>query len=64
MGVMVGLMLFIFDSGCFNVNFDIVKVESNLFIVSYNKVVVEVVNDVVWAVSQVQILVEKNQYQV
>lgn len=51
MGVMVGLMLFIFDSGCFNVNFDIVKVESNLFIVSYNKVVVEVVNDVVWAVS-------------
>lgn len=64
MGVMVGLMLFIFDSGCFNVNFDIVKVESNLFIVSYNKVVVEVVNDVVWVVSQVQILVEKNQYQV
>lgn len=51
MGVMVGLMLFIFDSGRFNVNFDIVKVESNLFIVSYNKVVVEVVNDVVWVVS-------------
>lgn len=51
MGVTAGLMLFIFDSGCFNVNFDIVKVESNLFIVSYNKAVVEAVNDVVRAVS-------------
>lgn len=60
MGVTVGLTLFIFDSGRFNVNFDIVKVESNLFIVSYNKAVVEAVNDVARVVSQVQILAEKN----
>lgn len=51
MGVTVGLTLFIFDSGRFNVNFDIVKVESNLFIVSYNKAVVEAVNDVARVVS-------------
>lgn len=42
---------------------DIAKAESNLSIASYNKAVVEAVNDVARAASQVQTLAEKNQHQ-
>lgn len=63
MGVIVGLMLLIFDSGCFNVNLDIVSVQNSLLIVQYNKVVVDVVNQVVKIVSQVEILMVKSQQQ-
>ncbi|MDL7014292.1 TolC family protein, partial [Escherichia coli] len=58
-----GLTLPIFDSGRLNANLDIAKAESNLSIASYNKAVVEAVNDVARAASQVQTLAEKNQHQ-
>ncbi|MDB6981973.1 TolC family protein, partial [Escherichia coli] len=51
------------DSGRLNANLDIAKAESNLSIASYNKAVVEAVNDVARAASQVQTLAEKNQHQ-
>ncbi|PQN09846.1 multidrug resistance outer membrane protein MdtQ, partial [Shigella dysenteriae] len=63
MGVTAGLTLPIFDSGRLNANLDIAKAESNLSITSYNKAVVEAVNDVARAASQVQTLAEKNQHQ-
>ncbi len=63
MGVTAGLTLPIFDSGRLNANLDIAKAESNLSIASYNKAVVEAVNDVARAASQVQTLEEKNQHQ-
>ncbi|CAM6729456.1 TPA: multidrug resistance outer membrane protein MdtQ [Escherichia coli] len=63
MGVTAGLTLPIFDSGRLNANLDIAKAESNLSIASYNKAVVEAVNDVARAASQVQTLAEKNQHQ-
>ena len=63
MGVTAGLTLPIFDSGRLNANLDIAKAESNLSIASYNKAVVEAVNDVAQAASQVQTLAEKNQHQ-
>ncbi len=59
MGVTAGLTLPIFDSGRLNANLDIAKAESNLSIASYNKAVVEAVNDVARAASQVQTLAEK-----
>lgn len=63
MGVTAGLTLPIFDSGRLNANLDIAKAESNLSIASYNKAVVDAVNDVARAASQVQTLAEKNQHQ-
>ncbi len=54
MGVTAGLTLPIFDSGRLNANLDIAKAESNLSIASYNKAVVEAVNDVARAASQVR----------
>ncbi|EFA6622725.1 multidrug resistance outer membrane protein MdtQ [Escherichia albertii] len=63
MGVTAGLTLPIFDSGRLNANLDIAKAESNLSIASYNKAVVDAVNDVARAANQVQTLAEKNQHQ-
>ena len=63
MGVTAGLTLPIFDSGRLNANLDIVSVESNLSIAQYNKAVVDAVNEVAKAASQVETLQTKNQQQ-
>lgn len=63
MGVTAGLTLPIFDSGRLNANLDITKAQSNLTVANYNKVVVDAVNDVARAASQVETLAQKNQHQ-
>ncbi|WP_079223467.1 multidrug resistance outer membrane protein MdtQ [Citrobacter werkmanii] len=63
MGVTAGLTLPIFDSGRLNANLDITKAQSNLTVANYNKAVVNAVNDVARAASQVETLAQKNQHQ-
>ena len=63
MGVTAGLTLPIFDSGKLNANLDITKAQSNLTVANYNKAVVDAVNDVARAASQVETLAQKNQHQ-
>ncbi|MFJ0490388.1 multidrug resistance outer membrane protein MdtQ [Citrobacter werkmanii] len=63
MGVTAGLTLPIFDSGRLNANLDITKAQSNLTVANYNKAVVDAVNDVARAASQVETLAQKNQHQ-
>ena len=63
MGVTAGLTLPIFDSGRLNANLDITKAQSNLTVANYNKAVVDAVNDVARAASQVETLEQKNQHQ-
>ncbi|EAR3201357.1 multidrug resistance outer membrane protein MdtQ [Salmonella enterica] len=62
-GITGGLTLPIFDSGRLNANLDIAKAQSNLSIANYNKAVVDAVNDVARAASQVETLAHKNQHQ-
>nr|WP_318380996.1 multidrug resistance outer membrane protein MdtQ [uncultured Enterobacter sp.] len=63
MGVSAGLTLPIFDSGRLDARLDIAQAQSNLSVARYNKAVVEAVNQVAQAASQVQLLTEKNQHQ-
>lgn len=63
MGVTAGLTLPIFDSGRLNANLDITKAQSNLTVANYNKAVVDAVNDVARAATQVGTLAQKNQHQ-
>ena len=63
MGVTAGLTLPIFDSGRLNANLDIAQAQNNLSIASYNKAVVDAVNDVARTASQVATLMQKNQHQ-
>ncbi|WP_275257224.1 multidrug resistance outer membrane protein MdtQ [Citrobacter koseri] len=63
MGVTAGLTLPIFDSGRLNASLDIAKAQSNLSVANYNKAVVDAVNDVAHAASQVETMAEKNQHQ-
>ena len=63
MGVTAGLTLPIFDSGRLNANLDITKAQSNLTVANYNQAVVDAVNDVARAASQVETLAQKNQHQ-
>ncbi|HCA7078451.1 TPA: multidrug resistance outer membrane protein MdtQ [Citrobacter sedlakii] len=63
MGVTAGLTLPIFDSGRLNANLDIAQAQSDLSIANYNKAVVEAVNDVARAASQVATLAQKNAHQ-
>lgn len=63
MGIVAGLTLPVFDSGRLNANLDIVRAESNLSIASYNKAVVDAVNDVEKAASQVNAVAAENQHQ-
>lgn len=63
MGVTAGLTLPIFDSGRLNANLDIAQAQSNLTVASYNQAVVDAVNDVARAATQVETLVQKNQRQ-
>ena len=63
MGVTARLTLPIFDSGRLNANLDITKAQSNLTVANYNKAVVDAVNDVARAASQVETLAQKNQHQ-
>lgn len=63
MGVTAGLTLPIFDSGRLNANLDITQAQSNLTVANYNKAVVDAVNDVARAASQVETLAQKNQHQ-
>lgn len=63
MGVTAGLTLPIFDSGRLNANLDITKAQSNLTVANYNKAVVDAVNDVARAASQVETLAQKNKHQ-
>ena len=63
MGVTAGLTLPIFDSGRLNANLDIAQAQNNLSIASYNKAVVDAVNDVARMASQVATLMQKNQHQ-
>ncbi|MEX3019947.1 multidrug resistance outer membrane protein MdtQ [Kluyvera sp. STS39-E] len=63
MGVTAGLTLPIFDSGRLNANLDIASAQNNLSIASYNKAVVDAVNQVAKTASQVETLMAKNQQQ-
>lgn len=63
MGVTGGLTLPIFDSGRLNASLNIAEEEHNLFIASYNKAVVEAVNEVEKAAVQVGTLADENQRQ-
>ena len=63
MGVTAGLTLPIFDSGRLNANLDITQAQSNLTVANYNKAVVDAVNDVARAASQVETLAQKNRHQ-
>ncbi|VFS78881.1 Multidrug resistance outer membrane protein MdtP precursor [Raoultella terrigena] len=63
MGLSAGLTLPIFDSGRLNANLDIVSAQNNLSVAKYNKAVVDAVNQVAKAASQVETLMEKNQQQ-
>ncbi|MDJ1656290.1 multidrug resistance outer membrane protein MdtQ [Raoultella sp. Ech2A] len=63
MGLSAGLTLPVFDSGRLNANLDIVSAQNNLSVAKYNKAVVDAVNQVAKAASQVETLMEKNQQQ-
>lgn len=63
MGVTAGLTLPIFDSGRLNANLGIARAQSNLSVANYNKAVVDAVNEVARAASQVETLAQKNQHQ-
>lgn len=63
MGVTAGLTLPIFDSGRLNANLDIASAQNNLSIATYNKAVVDAVNQVAKTASQVETLMAKNQQQ-
>lgn len=63
MGVTAGLTLPVFDSGRLNASLDIAHAQNNLSIASYNKAVVDAVNDVARTASQVATLMQKNQHQ-
>ncbi|POT59663.1 multidrug transporter permease [Citrobacter amalonaticus] len=63
MGVTAGLTLPIFDSGRLNANLDMAQAQGNLSIANYNKAVVDAVNEVARAASQVGTLARKNQHQ-
>ena len=63
MGVTAGLTLPVFDSGRLNASLDIAQAQNNLSIASYNKAVVDAVNDVARTASQVATLMQKNQHQ-
>ncbi|MGL4723979.1 MAG: multidrug resistance outer membrane protein MdtQ [Scandinavium sp.] len=63
MGVTAGLTLPIFDSGRLNANLDIADAQRDLSVASYNKAVVDAVNQVAKTASQVETLMEKNQQQ-
>lgn len=63
MGVSAGLTLPVFDSGRLNANLDMTTAQSNLTVASYNKAVVDAVNDVARAATQVETLAQKNQHQ-
>lgn len=63
MGVTAGLTLPVFDSGRLNANLDIAQAQSNLSVANYNKAVVEAVNQVTRAASEVETLMAKNQHQ-
>jgi len=63
MGVTAGLTLPIFDSGRLNANLDIVQAQSNLSVANYNKAVIDAVNQVEHAASEVETLMHKNQQQ-
>jgi NodT family efflux transporter outer membrane factor (OMF) lipoprotein len=62
-GVTAGLTLPVFDSGRLNANLDIAQAQSNLSVANYNKAVVEAVNQVTRAASEVETLMAKNQHQ-
>lgn len=64
MGLSAGLTLPIFDSGRLNASLDIVSEQNKLSVAKYNKAVVDAVNQVAKASSQVETLMEKNQQQV
>ncbi|MGG5839237.1 multidrug resistance outer membrane protein MdtQ [Huaxiibacter chinensis] len=63
MGLTAGLTLPVFDSGRLNANLDIAQAQSNLSVANYNKAVVEAVNQVTRAASEVETLMAKNQHQ-
>lgn len=63
MGVTAGLTLPIFDSGRLNANLDIAQAQNNLSVASYNKAVVEAVNQVARTASEVETLMAKNRHQ-
>ncbi|MEK0248856.1 multidrug resistance outer membrane protein MdtQ [Raoultella sp. BAC10a-01-01] len=63
MGLSAGLTLPIFDSGRLNASLDIVSEQNKLSVAKYNKAVVDAVNQVAKAASQVETLMEKNQQQ-
>ena len=63
MGVTAGLTLPIFDSGRLNANLELTQAQTNLSIATYNKAVVDAVNDVARTASQVETLMQKNQHQ-
>lgn len=63
MGVTAGLTLPIFDSGRLNANLDIADAQRDLSVASYNKAVVDAVNQVAKNASQVETLMEKNHQQ-
>ncbi|RXW29025.1 multidrug resistance outer membrane protein MdtQ [Enterobacter ludwigii] len=63
MGVTAGLTLPIFDSGRLNANLDIAQAQNNLSVASYNKAVVEAVNQVARTASEVETLMAKNRQQ-
>ena len=63
MGVTAGLTLPIFDSGRLNANLDIAQAQSNLSVANYNKAVVDAVNQVARAASEVETLTAKSQQQ-
>jgi len=63
MGVTAGLTLPIFDSGRLNANLDIAQAQSNLSVANYNKAVIDAVNQVEHAASEVETLMHKNQQQ-
>lgn len=63
MGITAGLTLPIFDSGRLNANLELTQAQTNLSIASYNKAVVDAVNDVARTASQVETLMQKNQHQ-
>lgn len=63
MGVTAGLTLPIFDSGRLNAGLDIASAESGLSVASYNKAVIEAVNQVAHSAAQVETLIDKNQHQ-
>lgn len=63
MGVTAGLTLPIFDSGRLNANLDIASAQNDLSIASYNKAVVDAVNQVARSATQVETLMAKNAHQ-